>query len=624
MKTALFVYEVPQTESIATFLETVDPDTIDVIACGADVEFALDAKQVRYVSARTFRPTATLNRLTTAKELGHNLLQSPSMAFFSYKDIHIGNLFKPAVQFYLGDFLYALDMVSSVLEQPYEQVYVYTTTHREAPAGAVFGRFTPRIFPDAVALVCRQRGVAYTEVPTGVEGGGVREQFAVYVFMLKRALFGVAMHLLNLFVRLRVRRKKIRILASELWKNIEHLMPALSEGELLLLDRTESLSIGMSSILRNRMQFVHSLDFTTAVTHRMARREAARFKQEWEQMSASYTILTQARFKEYDLSPVLSSVMNHVLHTSERAVKELEGTWNMLESLRPDVVLVRAGSSGQIHFAILCEVARKLHIPSLEIQHGIFSTFSGDFTSDPSSEYIAGYGPLVREELTKKQFAPRSTFLDIGSPHFDVYRDTQKIRRYKEDGHFHIAFVCPPFIPGGWNDSYDVVDYFETVAEATKHIPNVHVTVKLRANPLNESFFCSASERIFSEVPHTIETSKPLSEILPQSDAVISFHSTAFIEALLVEKPLIIAATLSLYIALAEADLEVYENEKTLIVARSSEELKQELSLLAENVSEYQTFSTREHDFMQKHYLLSDGKSSERLADAIRSLAKNH
>lgn len=622
MKTALFVYEVPQTEAVATFLESVDSDTVDVIACGADVELAFDAKQTPYVSARTFRPTPTVERLTMAKELGQNLLQSPAMDFFSYRGIHIGNIFKPAVQFYLGDFLYALDIVSSVLAQPYEQVYVYATTHREAPAGAVFGRFTPRIFPDAVALVCRQRGIVHTEIPTGAQSGGVREQLTMYIFILKRAVFGVAMHLLNLSVRLRVRRKKIRILASELWKNIEHLMPALPEGELLLLDRTESLAIGMSAILRNRMQFVHSGDFTTGATQRMAHREAVRFKKEWDEMKDSYTILTQARFNKYDLSPVLSIVMNHVLRTSERAVKEVEGTWSMLEALNPDVVVVRAGSSGQIHFAILCEVARKLHIPSLEIQHGIFSTFSGDFTSDPSSEYIAGYGPLVREELTKKQFAPRSTFLDIGSPRFDVYRDTQQIRRFKEDSLFHIVFVCPPFIPGGWNDSYDVIDYFETVAQASQSIPNVHVTVKLRANPLNEAFFRSTAERIFSSISHTTETSRPLSEILPQSDAVISFHSTAFIEALLVEKPLIIAATLPLYVALAEADLSQYEKEQALTVARSTDELITSLKQLSESSNVYKAFSERERVFMEKHYLLSDGKSSERLATAIRALVR--
>src|SRR5258708_7354143 len=99
MKTAVFVYESSQVPYVSEVQKRFGE--CEIIAVGADIEFLLEERGIPFCSARGMRATSTPERFARAKELGQNMLNTPSVGFFSYRGIHIRNLFTHALQDYL-------------------------------------------------------------------------------------------------------------------------------------------------------------------------------------------------------------------------------------------------------------------------------------------------------------------------------------------------------------------------------------------------------------------------------------------------------------------------------------------------------------------------------------------
>jgi len=622
MKTAVFIYQATQVTKLPDLLTTLKGGEYPVIACGADIEFLLEEKNIPYCSARPLRRVSPSERLIVAKNIGETVLQAEAFSFLSYRGISLSRLLTPSLQYYLSHFLYYLDIVASALEEPYDRVVLYASDVQEILAPGVLDNFHTQSLPDAVRLVCKKRGIRVDTFSAFHYRSHYRDFLNKQIFNLKRALFGYALWALNTYVRIVIPEKKIRILASEYWKNIESFMPKLPEGELALVDRTQVFVMGFDAITRHRAQFVHGDDFVDASTRRRAREESQRFMEQWKQVLHKNTALQEASFRDYSLLPILQKALEHMVVMSEKLVRDIDGTWAMMERLRPDIVLVRASTSAQTHFAVLCEVARLHNIPSIEIQHGVLSVFEGDFTNNPMSEYIAEYGPLERRQWTENNYAKKNKFIDVGSPRFDVYIDQQATREREPDGLFKVVHFAPAFAPGSWNDTYDVVDYYHTMADAARYISNVHVVLKLRPGHADEAFLRETIRRLFAGIPHTIAQFEPLVEILKDSDAVVSYHSTALLEALLSHRPVIYDATIPIYKLLAEADLKPHVAAGALIIAGTQTTLTDTLMRLSRDAHERRELSLRAERFMRENYLFHDGKASERLVACVRSLVQ--
>ena len=345
--------------------------------------------------------------------------------------------------------------------------------------------------------------------------------------------------------------------------------------------------------------------------------------QKWESMKSEHTMLQQAMFRGYALKSILEEVIQEVYLSSEKVVCGIEGTWAMMHALKPDIVVVRAGASAQTHFAVLCDVARLQGIPSLEIQHGILSFAPESETKNRAAEYIAGYGPLDSKLWKEHGYAPNSIPLDIGSPRFDAY--IAKETKFEEDHTtFNILYIAPRVaVDGlGLSDSYDVSEYIKNIASAVREIPNVHITVKLRSN-WYESFYREILQRALKDISYTVAISESLVGLLPKADVVVSSYSTVLLEALLSERPVILDASLPIYASLAHFELQTHQEAGALIVTETAEELTEALEELAHNSAKRSEISKRVGRFMKENYLFHDGKSSQRLAGAIRTLAKS-
>lgn len=624
MKTAVFIYETAHVAALGEFLKKLQPsEAYDIIAYGADIEFLLEEKGIEYISIRQLRTISTPDRLIYVKKLGEKILNDDSFLFFSYRQISLAKLYVPALQYYLARLTYHLDIVATLFKDPYVRVILPAPTSNPGSTAAILERFNTWALPDTVTLICKEKKIPIEFIESKVRKLQYTQKIRQSIFTLQRVIFGTVLEVFNLFVRLFSPRKKIRILGSELWKNIAPLMSELPESELILLDRAESLKIGWESIMKNRMQFMQPRYFINRVAKKEIKNTLDKFSSEFRNTYERGCVVG-VEYCGYSLDSIINKILNHIVSKgAERTLIEIEGSWRMIGHVRPDVVLVRAGISAQTHFAALCEVARLHKIPSIEIQHGIFSVFEGDYGKNPSSEYIAEYGPLVRTQLEEHAYAPRSHFIDIGSPRFDAYVQ-QPTPEKSSNKNFEILHVGPQLSPGEWNDTYDVYDYFETMASAAKNLSNIHITIKLRGGYVGNSFFKEVIQKTFRGLNYTVAITESLVDLLAYSDVVVTAHSTAYLEALLARRPLIVDASLPIYAALSHADLSPPLEAGALIIVETPSALKDALTRLIFDKKECSALSIRAEEFIHKNYLISDGQSSKRLAQAIRALAEKH
>src|SRR5581483_12383429 len=92
------------------------------------------------------------------------------------------------------------------------------------------------------------------------------------------------------------------------------------------------------------------------------------------------------------LQPLCREALETVrLQLFPRLTHELAAAESLLAGLKPEIVLLRASVSAQTHFAALAYAARKLHIPAIELQHGIEYLGPGSVSRYHTAEYIAVY-----------------------------------------------------------------------------------------------------------------------------------------------------------------------------------------------------------------------------------------
>jgi hypothetical protein len=259
-------------------------------------------------------------------------------------------------------------------------------------------------------------------------------------------------------------------------------------------------------------------------------------------------------------------------------------------------------------------------IPSLEVQHGIIYLGPRSGTLQSAVEYMATYGPQTNEEFAQVGYTDETTF-SVGSPRFDVYPHMRERSAGPRpaDKPFTIACVVPAILPQSWSDSYEVVEYLTDLAEAARQIPNVLVILKLRPDPDNEAFYRDAITKVFAGVPHRIAQYELLVDIFEEADVIVSIYSTTVLEGLISGRPTIYTGILEQHRALGET-LASYNEAGALLMVNTREELTAGLVSLASDPPLREGLVRAADAFMAERYSF-DGHASEKLADAIRTLA---
>jgi hypothetical protein len=616
MKTLLVIYQTAQVsrlEKVYSEFLTNDKE-VEILALGADVEFLLKEKNIPHTSGRKFRRRTPPEHLFAAVQLGEQVLHDRRFKFFEYRGISLGELYTMAFQDYLVRFFYYLSLARSVFAAyPEVEVRLLQTSDMVSPTSGLLAVFEARVTIDAFELVAKaeKRLLEILGEPPVWEASITRRSEKA-----KRIVSETALSIFN-YIMFLLPRKRVRIFASDYWKNISPLLGELPDAELLLLDRAQIKNVRFADLLRHHMRFVKIDSYVRARERAGAKGKVTFFNMQWKTARNLYA--ASYSYDGYSLDSFLEKILDRIVSVGgEHAVLTIDGSYRMLTKLQPDIVLVRASISAQPHFAILCRVSSALAIPSVELQHGIFYLGEGSFVRNRTAEYIAEYGAQSRSELQEIGYRQDQLF-DVGSPRFDAY---SKMKAYdaKQKESVTIGCIAPEVLTGSWNDSYDVYDYFAHFAEAVSSIPNVSVIIKLRATELNYAFYQKALAQAFSKTPYSVLRYEPLQDLLERSDFIVTCYSTALLEVLLCGIPMVYEATLPMQNELGKS-LHAYEESGALIYAKTQEELEKAVKSLSEQAELRANYSRGAREFMNKNYLF-DGQTSARLAGEIRKLAE--
>jgi hypothetical protein len=608
MKKGIFIYELEQIDKLQTYWDGLSVDMRSshvVVACGVDIELACAHNKIPYTSAKTLRRTPTMDRLVFTRTYVEQLFNDPKLEFFTYRSIPLKNLYTFVLQEYVVRLLYYIDIFSSAIEDGVcDQVLLFPSRKNILPTAGMLANFEASVALHAARLVVAQHNIAL-DIQEHMFTQEAASSLHTVIFNIQRKVFGLALGLLNAGVRMFVRRKKNRILGSDMWKNIAPLIDIMPDTELVLLDRSEALVIGWKAIVRNRMNFIHSAQFVSRSVRVMAQKRSQEYLEKWhtvqDEVLQGHTML----FLHYSLQAALAPVVEHLMAQGTlRAVQEIEGTYAMYAALDPHVVLLRAGVSAQTHFAVLGYVAQACGIPSLEVQHGLLYLGKGSFLTHRAAEYIAEYGPRARQELREIGYSDRQLF-DVGSPRFDVYTTEPKMHRTHTKNKLAVLVIAPDVIPGSWTDSYDVEQFYECLAQAASSVPNISCMFKLRPDQGDYQLYVDIISRLFAQVPHTIVQDKQLVRAFAVSDVVVSYYSTILLEAMANGKPTVFAS---------------YAEAGALNMVQNSQELTALFAQYIQHPEEMSQAGSRAQTFMQEQYSF-DGNASSKLAAIVQTLA---
>lgn len=615
MSTIVFIYELGHMELLYSFLSSErDTSSCVVVALDAEVEHVLTERGVAFESGGVYRSNDAQPMLK-AEEWTEKLLGDARWSFFTYRGVSFPMLYFHPLQSYLLNLLYYADLVANAnAAHPAAERLVVFPSQTGGPAmGSSLVAHQITAVLDAVRLIGEQSGKEVIVVGAKAD---VRAQSRPLLFTIKRTCFGVALSVLNVLVHLLQRPRTIHILASDFWKNLVPYIQNL-DTEVVLLDRTEVFAVGFRNIWKYRMRFIH-LDESRSNSERAAMQEHyAREREVLEQESDPGVY----QFRGYSFWPLLQGALGTLIeNASEHALAEVDSAYTLLATLKPDIVLLRSTISTQRHFFILAAVARACSVPSLEMQHGLEYYGPGSVDARHSAEYMGVYGPLTAREMQAagdKQVHP----VVVGSPRFDVYASAHAPRiAPAPNTRVSVLCIAPPAFPGLLS-TYDGLDYFEAVASAVRHTPNLSVLIKIRPGVLPGDFVYSAIATIFKGLPYTIAQREPLWDLYPNADIVVTHYSTTALEALMSRKPLVYLGLSPAQRVMGEKQFGPYVAAGIMRVARSREELLSVIQELATDPALREQMGEKSVDFIDREYAF-DGHASERATELIRTLVK--
>ncbi|MCI0558347.1 MAG: hypothetical protein MN733_07615, partial [Nitrososphaera sp.] len=250
MKTGILLYEPQQIEELETYLSSVsntEKESCEIIALGVPIEYALGRKNISFVSGRDLRSIAHMDHVAYAAKMALDVMDDRTLDFFQYRGVRLTDVYLPVFQLYLQLVLYFVDVFVSLVEtKRYERIVVFPSTIIPLETSGTLAFVEARAADDAARVVAQAYHIELIAPRRNHVLSPLRrlqDRLALRSFAFKRFVFGWGIAVLNFVIGLRS-RAKIRVVASDYWRNIGPLMREMPEGELFLFDRLEALKAG--------------------------------------------------------------------------------------------------------------------------------------------------------------------------------------------------------------------------------------------------------------------------------------------------------------------------------------------------------------------------------------------
>ncbi len=622
MKTAIFLYETSQLASLDALLAKYGEEgkAPAIVSLDAEIDFALEKRGIPFTSGKTLQNRAAPLAYIRAEEIIRTLFDNERLSFLRYRNVSLLDSLRFSTHVYLSPLFNYIDVIERCMEKTpgVKRLVVPVSVVPVSKTSDALAVEESKAVYEAARLVAERRGIeceAYDMRSTALKA---KNRWQAQAFALKRALFGATLSLLNACMALRSRRP-LRILASDYWHSLAPIMRQLPEAELILLDRSQALRAGFKNIWHHKVQCMHIGQFLSRRGKRRALAYAKECEEKW--MTARKDMLTSLdlAFRGISLASTAERILTHLIKTAvPDIIRDIEGTHSMYEMLSPDTILLRASVSRQRHFSILPLVAREVGIPALEVQHGGEYLGPGSGTRRHAAQFLATYGPLVCDEFSALGYEKERLFA-VGSPRFDAYVQNEKKTAARDKMSDLTILSNTPLIDISLSyGTYSIEEYFKTLGNAVREMPNARLLVASRSTTVRAAFHEEARARGLAGVNYESVGITPLPELFRQADIFVCSYSTVVYEALIYRLPVILAAFAPVEKMMADFHFSRFQEANALLIAHSLEELTGMLQKLSRDPKVRARMSAAGWDFMQKNFSF-DGHAAERIAQLIRN-----
>jgi hypothetical protein len=335
------------------------------------------------------------------------------------------------------------------------------------------------------------------------------------------------------------------------------------------------------------------------------------FVEKWEKYR--HLLSSSIRWNGLNLWPVVSERFQRIFRRKLPLVAvEVDGARQLLiERKVKSLLLASDAHHGERLFTL---VANQLGIPSLVVQHG---ATLGDFGYVPLyATQFAAWGEISKQWLIARGVSPERIVI-TGSPRLDNLADNKKFGLTRED--FCSQLSLPP--SGLWVLwAMDPITKQENAAilKVLLDVVNRIEWCYLIIRPHPGSPQTAWISRFVNSQKHVVISSPeyPLYEILKAVDAVIIQDSTVGLEAMALDKPVIVLYPKGKPIG------ELYIQSGAVNVVTCVDELQHTLEHLYQNraLTVTDSMSFARYNFVRSFFFEIDGQSVRRVAEAIAAL----
>ena len=361
---------------------------------------------------------------------------------------------------------------------------------------------------------------------------------------------------------------------------------------------------------------------------------AKKYKEEWDKLKNNNKFVDSLN-DDYDgfrMSDLLKDYFEKLFkYRTFSPVLDIELMKRAIEVEKPDLVLITCGYCQLGRAAV---IAGKLKgVPTLEIQHGNIHPFhpgymhakdeispDGNVKSPycPIPDKMAVYGSYYKELLTKMSVYPEDSVVVTGQSRYDFLYHADSI--YSKNAFFKKYKINPEHKVILWTtqchgiSGEENVKNFKAVFRTIQNLKDVTLVIKQHPNE-GKRYTKIIKDYLnkYNLEMNTVITPKS-SDTYGQlfvCDLMITRHSTTAMEAIALNKPVIIL-NLS-----GEPDHVEYVKEGVALGVYREEDLKQAIEKLLKDDSE---LAKKREKYIEKYLYKIDGKATERVVGLITQM----
>lgn len=303
------------------------------------------------------------------------------------------------------------------------------------------------------------------------------------------------------------------------------------------------------------------------------------------------------------------------------SIKVIEQSLSALEQLKPDVLCLYAEAGG--YGRAVTYAAKLLDIKTIAIQHGLI--FPHNYTYVHTHDEILGktgapypftdrfllYDSFVKKILEGYGNYPPKTMEVTGGHKMDnllaLKKNADPKMKKKElgfDDRDRFAVIASRFS--------EIGSAFPHIVKAIEEIPRLHLVVKPHQAELPE-YYSEIAQKLSAKKVKIVSNKENLFDLMLAGDLLITVNSLAALEAILLEKPVMVVNLPN--------HLSVYVDSGIAVGVKSHSEI---LAALKKLFSESQQDMLRKQaEFSRKNAFKTDGLSGERIKAEIYAMCRS-